>query len=217
MLQNTPADLEIYLNLAQVYQQGRRYDDAEKSLRRAEGMVTQPAERESVGFLFGALYESQKKYDQAEEAFKGVLAVNPRNASVLNYYGYMLADRGVRLDEAVSLVGRALAEDPTNAAYLDSMGWAYFKQGNLSDAESYLRKAILRNPHNPTLHSHLGDVLAKSGHADLAAAEWQRSLTEWGQATPSELEPDKVAEVQQKLAPAKRPAAAPKRPVEAKP
>ena len=217
MLQNSSADVEIYLNLAQVYQQGRRYDDAEKSLRTAEGMVKQPAERESVGFLFGALYESQKKYDQAEEAFKGVLGINPRNAAVLNYYGYMLADRGQRLDEAVSLVQRALAEDPTNGAYLDSMGWAYFKQGKLAEAESYLRKAILRNPHNPTLHSHLGDILSKSGHVDLAAAEWQKAVAEWNHVTPAEFESDKVAELQQKLSPAKRPASGPKRPAEAKP
>jgi tetratricopeptide (TPR) repeat protein len=204
MLQNAHGDMEIYMNLAQVYQGSRRYDDAENALRSAEKLVQQPAERESVGFLFGSLYESQKKYDQAEEAFKGVLGVNPRNASVLNYYGYMLADRGVRLDEAVSLVQKALAEEPTNAAYLDSLGWAYFKQGRLPDAESYIRKAILRNPHNPTLRSHLGDVLARSGKTDLAVAEWQRSVAEWDRVAPAEFEADKVAELQQKISSARK-------------
>ncbi len=88
--------------------------------------------------LAGRVYEREKKYDQAEQAFQGVLAINPRNAAALNYYGYMLADRGVRLDEAVNFVQRALAEDPHNAAYLDSLGWAYYKQDKYADAEKYL-------------------------------------------------------------------------------
>ena len=84
----------------------------------------------------------------------------------------MLADRGVRLDEAADMLRRALELDPTNAAYLDSMGWIFYKQNNLTQAESYLRKAVDRDSHDPTMLSHLGDVLAKSGHADQAAVEW---------------------------------------------
>ena len=65
-----------------------------------------------TGFLLGAIFERQKKYDQAEEEFRKVLDANPRNSSTLNYYGYMLADRGIRLEEATDLIKRALAEDP---------------------------------------------------------------------------------------------------------
>jgi tetratricopeptide (TPR) repeat protein len=215
--ESSAADLEIYLDLAQVYEQGRKFDDAEKSLHSAEGLVTRAADRISIGFLFGAVYEHEKKYDQAEEAFKGVLALDPHNAQTLNYYGYMLADRGQRLDEAQDMIQRALNEDPTNGAYLDSIGWTYYKENKLADAETYLRKAVVREPHNATLHDHLGDILAKSGKTDMASAEWETSLAEWRRASPSELETDKIAEIQQKISAAKSHGAQPKRSGKAKP
>ena len=66
------------------------------------------SDRETLGYLLGGMYARQKKYDQAEQVFKGVLAINPQNAPALNYYGYMLAEQGVRLDEAVNMLKRAL-------------------------------------------------------------------------------------------------------------
>src|SRR6184192_2649317 len=146
-----------------------------------------------VWFLLGAIYERQKFFDKAETEFKKVLAVNPKNAPVLNYYGYMLGDLGIRLDEAQSLVERALKEEPYNGGYLDSLGWIYFKENRTADAETTLRKALTRESHDPTIHAHLGDVYAKLGRADLAAAEWEKSLAEWHRSLPGDLESDKVA------------------------
>jgi tetratricopeptide (TPR) repeat protein len=205
LLENSPSDLEIYSNLAQVYTETRRFGDAEKAVRSAEKFAQNPSDKETVGFLTGGMYERQKKFDQAEQAFKRVLAINPQNAPTLNYFGYMLAERGVRLDEAADMLRRALEIDPTNAAYLDSMGWIYYKQNNLAQAESYLRKAVDRDPHDPTMLSHLGDVLAKSGHADQAAVDWwEKSLAEWHRALPAEFEEDKVNELEQKISSVKR-------------
>jgi len=93
---------------------GRRYREAEESARAAEVLPGQAREKEMVWFLLGAIYERQKLFDKAEEQFKKVLAVNPKNAPVLNYYGYMLGDLGIRLDEAEALVQQALKEDPFN-------------------------------------------------------------------------------------------------------
>ena len=199
MLAGSADDREIYLDLAQVYERGRRFTEAETAARTAEKMPGRPAENEMVWFLLGAIFERQKKFDLAEEEFKRVLEVNPRNAPALNYYGYMLADLGTRLDEATELVKRALAEEPYNGAYLDSLGWAYFKQNRLAEAEGSLRKAVERNSHDPTIRDHLGDVYFKTGRIDLAAAEWERSLTEWRRALPTENEADKVAALERKL------------------
>jgi tetratricopeptide (TPR) repeat protein len=205
LLENSPSDLEIYSNLAQVYTESRRFGDAEKAVRSAEKLAQNPSDKETVGFLLGGMYERQKKYEQAEQAFKGVLAINPQNAPALNYFGYMLADRGVRLEEAADMLKRALDIDPNNAAYLDSMGWIFYKQNKLADAETYLRKAVDRDSHDPTMLSHLGDVLAKSGHADQAAVEWwEKSLAEWHRAAPAEFEEDKVTELEQKISSVKR-------------
>jgi len=200
LLKQTAGDREIYLDLAQVYERGRWFAEAEQAAQEAEKLSTQPADSETVWFLLGAIYERQKKFDQAEEQFRRALAVNPRNAPVLNYYGYMLADRGVRLDESVALVERALAEDPHNGAYLDSLGWAFFKQGRLPEAETYLRKAVARQGSDPTIREHLGEVFYKTGRHDLAAAEWEKALAAWKRVLPSESEAERVAELEKKLA-----------------
>jgi len=203
-LRGNEGDREIYLNIAQVYERGRRYKEAEESAHAAEVLPGQARDNEMVWFLLGAIYERQKFFDKAEEQFKKVLAVNPKSAAVLNYYGYMLGDLGIRLDEAEALVQRALKEEPFSGAYLDSLGWIYFKQGKLAASETTLRKAVERESHDATIHAHLGDLYAKMGRGDLAAAEWERSLNEWRRSLPADVEPEKVAELEKKLSQSKR-------------
>jgi tetratricopeptide (TPR) repeat protein len=198
-LKGTDADREVYLNIAQVYERGRRYKEAEQSARTAEALPGLPHENEMTWFLLGAIYERQKFYDRAEVEFKKVLAVDPQNAAALNYYGYMLGDLGIRLDEAEMMVKKALSDDAYNGAYLDSLGWVYYKQGKYGEAEATLRKAVERERHDPTIHSHLGDVYAKTGRTDLAAAQWEKSLEEWHRVLPADVETDKIAEVEKKF------------------
>jgi tetratricopeptide (TPR) repeat protein len=202
-LHGDTADRETYLNIAQVYERGRHYQQAEEAAHAAEVLPGQARENEMVWFLLGAIYERQKFFDKAEEQFKKVLSVNPKNAPVLNYYGYMLGDLGIRLDEAETLVQQALKEDPFNGAYLDSLGWIYFKENKFSASEITLRKAVERERHDATIHSHLGDLYAKTGRSDLAAAEWEKSLAEWRRSLPADLETDKVAELEKKLSQSK--------------
>jgi Flp pilus assembly protein TadD len=198
-LKGTDADREVYLNIAQVYERGRRYKEAEQSARTAEALPGLPRENEMTWFLLGAIYERQKFYDRAEVEFKKVLAVDPQNAAALNYYGYMLGDLGIRLDEAEAMVKKALSDDAYNGAYLDSLGWIYYKQGKYGEAEATLRKAVERERHDPTIHSHLGDVYAKTGRTDLAAAQWEKSLEEWHRVLPADVETEKIAEVEKKF------------------
>jgi tetratricopeptide (TPR) repeat protein len=198
-LTNSEADREIYLNISQVYERSKRYKEAEDAARMAEALPGQPRDNEMVWFLLGAIYEKQKLFDRAEEQFKKALAVDPNNATVLNYYGYMLGDLGQRLDEAEVLVKGALKEEPYSGAYLDSLGWVYYKQNKLADAETTLRKAVDRDSHDPTIHSHLGDVYSKLGRTELAAAEWEKSLSEWRRSLPADIETDKIAELEKKV------------------
>jgi tetratricopeptide (TPR) repeat protein len=216
-LHGNEGDREIYLNIAQVYERGRRYKEAEESARAAEVLPGQPRENEMVWYLLGAIYERQKFFDKAEEEFKKVLAVNPKNAPVLNYYGYMLGDLGIRLDEAEALVQRALKEEPFNGAYLDSLGWIYFRENKYGDAESALRRAVQRESHDATIHAHLGDLYGKTGRSDLAAAEWEKSLVEWKRSLPADVEADKVAELEKKLSRSKHRVAQKSAPPDAKP
>jgi predicted Zn-dependent protease len=115
----------------------------------------------------------------------------------------MLGDLGIRLDEAEALVQEALKEDPFNGAYLDSLGWIYFKANKFSASESTLRKAVERERHDATIHSHLGDLYAKTGRGELATSEWEKSLVEWRRSLPADMETDKVAELEKKISQSK--------------
>ncbi|HVA95905.1 MAG TPA: tetratricopeptide repeat protein [Candidatus Dormibacteraeota bacterium] len=217
LLDGSPGDFEIQIDLAQVYEQGKHWPEAEKAVHAADKIASGSSEKEMSGFMLGAIFERQKKYNQAETQFRKVLASNPRSPATLNYYGYMLANRGIRLGEATDMIKRALAEDPDNAAYLDSLGWAYYKQNMLPEAEEFLRKAVAREGHDPTILSHLGDVYAKMGKDNLAEAQWQKSLDEWHRVLPGDFEPARLAEVEQKMSALKRRLAEQKIPVQAKP
>jgi tetratricopeptide (TPR) repeat protein len=217
LLDGSPADFEIQLDIAQVYEQSKRWGDAEQAIHTAEKIQQNSSGSEMTGFLLGAIFERQKKFEQAEDQFRKVLDANPKNASTLNYYGYMLADRGVRLSEAADLIKRALVEEPGNPAYQDSLGWAYFKQDRLPEAEEMLRQAATRESHDPTILSHLGDLYAKMGKDGLAEAQWQKSLDEWHRALPADFEPTRMAEVEQKITALKRRLAQQKAPSEPKP
>ncbi|MDE3137675.1 MAG: tetratricopeptide repeat protein [Acidobacteriota bacterium] len=204
LLDKTAADREIYLDIAQVEQRGRRFSQAEHAARTAESLATTPDQRSAAWFLLGAIYERQKQYGPAEQQFRKALTVNPNDAEVLNYYGYMLTEQGVRLDEASELVKRALAEDANNSAYLDSLGWTYYKQNRLADAREFLLKAAAGSPHDPTILGHLGDVYDRLGETELAINTWQKALAEWKRVVPADYEEDTVRKLERKLTEAQR-------------
>jgi tetratricopeptide (TPR) repeat protein len=203
MLKGTPDDREVYITLAQMNTRLKRWDDAEAALNKAEELSTKPEDKEYVLFLRGSTYERQKKYDQAEEQFRKVLAADPQNAMTLNYLGYMLADRGVKLDEALTLIKKAVDLEPANYAYLDSLGWAYFKLGKYDQAEENLLKASQRESADATVQDHLGDLYQKTGRLRLAAAHWERAISEWNKTIPAEVDPSDVTRVSKKLESAK--------------
>jgi tetratricopeptide (TPR) repeat protein len=204
LLKGSDADLEIYLDIAQVESRGRKFADAEQSAQKAEQMAHEAAGRVSAWYVLGSIYERQKKFDEAEQEFRKVLDANPNNGPVLNYYGYMLADRGVRVTEATSLIQRALKQEPNNGAYLDSLGWAYFKQNKLAEAEEYLRRAVEREGDDPTILSHLAEVYLKLGQHERAAELFERSLAQWQKALPADYEAEKVTAVEAQLKNLKR-------------
>ena len=203
MLKGGPEDRDVYITLAQMNTRLKRWHDAEEALDKAEQLSTKPDEKEYVYFLRGSTYERQKKYDQAEEMFRKILALNPQNTMTLNYLGYMLADRGTKLEEALSYIKKALEQDPTNGAYLDSLGWAYFKLGKYDLAEENLIKAAQRINSDPTVQDHLGDLYQKTGRLKLAAAHWEHALNEWNKTIAAEVDSSDVARVQKKLESAK--------------
>ena len=204
LLQGNDGDQAIYLEIAQVQERSKKYADAEQSAEKADQMAQSPSQKQFAWYVLGGIYERQKKYDQAEEQFKKVLGADPDNAATLNYYGYMLADRGIRLDEATNMIRKAVNIEPNEAAYLDSLGWAYYKQNKFTQAEEYLRRAIALDTNDPTILSHLGDVYMKLGQNEQAEQMLAKSLSEWQKQLPVDYEADKANEVDAQLKAVKR-------------
>src|SRR5438309_10946341 len=122
LLTGKPEDREVYIALAQMCSRLKRWNEAEEAISKAEQLSTKPDDKQYTNFVKGSIYERQKKYEPAETQFKQILAADPQNAMTLNYFGYMLADRGVRLDEALGYIKKAVELEPANGAYLDSLG-----------------------------------------------------------------------------------------------
>ena len=203
LLKGDASDRQVYITLAQMNTRLRRFSDAYQALDKAEQLSTKPDDKEYVWFLRGSTFEREKRYAEAEEQFNKVLASDPEYASALNYLGYMLADQNTKLDEALGYVKKAVALDPANGAYLDSLGWAYFRLGKYEPAEENLVKASQKINTDPTVHDHLGDLYQKTGRLKLAATHWERALNEWNRTIPAEVDPAAVASVQKKLDSAK--------------
>lgn len=199
LLSNRPIDRSIYVSIAQIYLQAKRFEDAEKAIQKALDLSPNPEDQEFALFVQGSIFERQKKYDQAEQTFKRVLSVDPLNSSASNYLGYMLADRGIRLDESLKYIQKALSLEPGNAAYLDSLGWAYFKMGRYDLAENPLEKAAVRIQNDPTIHEHLGNLYLRQGKTGRAEEEWQRALKEWPDAVSSDFDSDQAKQLQKQL------------------
>jgi tetratricopeptide (TPR) repeat protein len=199
LLNGTAEDRQTYLSLAQIYQANKRWADAEAAVAEAEKISGSEDDREFIHFLRGALWERQKRYLQAEVEFRKVLELNPNSAVTLNYLGYMFADRNLRLEESVALVEKALALDPYNGAYLDSLGWAYFRLKKYDQAEEYLLKAVERISRDPTIHEHLGDLYYETKRLPLAVESWERSLEEWKRVPVTEFDPEIVARIESRI------------------
>lgn len=131
-----------------------------------------------TGFRFqlAALLERQGLYLEAETQFRRVIEAVPDHDLALNYLGYMLADRGERLEESEELIQRALEQDPYNGSYLDSLGWVQFRRGAVALAEPNLLRAQRCMPHNSVVLDHLGDLYRAKGDANEAVRFWRLAL-----------------------------------------
>lgn len=162
------------ISAAEAYVQAGQYDQAIGVVR--DALHTKPDDVE-LQFELGAALERSGDKTSAEATFQAILEKHPDNTGTMNYLGYMWAEQGVHLDRAAEMLNRAVTLEPGNGAYLDSLGWAYFRQGKLDLAEKYLNNAAQILPRDATVHEHLGDVLAKRGDTNRALSLYRVALT----------------------------------------
>ena len=182
--------------LAQLYSETKRGGDAVRVLQEAQ--LKFPADT-MIPFELGAMLDKQKRFADAESAFRQVLSKDPDNAQALNYLGYMLADRGERLDESVDLLKKAIEVEPDNGSYLDSLGWAYYKSDKLDLAVTNLQRAAEQLQANSVIQDHYGDVLFKLSRFDDAIAAWMRAIDGDGDSIDRASIDKKIRSAKQKL------------------
>ena len=159
---------------AEAYIQAGDYDDAITLVK--ESLKSKPEDID-LAFSLGSAYERAGNKESAEKVFLDILAKHPDHAQTLNYLGYMWAESGVNLERAADMLKKAVAAEPRNGAYIDSLGWVYFRLGNLDLAEKYLTDASHLLPRDATVQEHLGDVLAKRGNYARALKLYKDALT----------------------------------------
>lgn len=158
---------------AQLYQRAERYDSA---VELAERLLEQDPESLQTLFLLGASHERRGARQESIAAFERLLALAPDHAPTLNYLGYMWAERGENLEQALGLILRAVALEPDNGAYVDSLGWVYFQLGHYQQARQHLEWAARLLPGDPTIFEHLGDLYLQLDDAPRARDSYRQAV-----------------------------------------
>jgi tetratricopeptide (TPR) repeat protein len=185
-----PDDPSVTLALATTLADARREPQAMALLAEAEKAF---GNQVTYWFQRGAILERFSRRADAKAAFRKALEVEPGHAPTLNYLGYMLVEDGGPMDEAVRLIQQALVADPDNGSYLDSLGWAYFKQGKTAEARKHLERAADLSKSNSVIQDHLGDVLLALNDGSGAIAAWERALAGDGESIDAAAIKSKIA------------------------
>lgn len=167
------AQPEDYLLLSDLFQEQRKMARAVKILEESSKLFQK---NEHIIFELGLLYEKTGKSEQAMSTMQNLLRINGNHPQALNYIGYTWADNNIHLDKALEYIKRAVHLLPENGYIQDSLGWVYYRLGNLDKAKTILEKAILLAPDDPLIHDHLGDVYRGLGNNCKASESYTNAL-----------------------------------------
>lgn len=172
-LEQHPNDRTLQMRLAGAY--GEK-GDTEKAEALLEAAIEANPEDENLYLQLAFVFEKQKAIDRVEEVIRRLLEVHENSAAAFNFLGYTYADHNMKLDEAFELITKALAIEPDNGMYVDSLGWVHYRQGKYRDAVRELRRAVDLMGEDPVILEHLGDALHALGHTDEALSYWRQAF-----------------------------------------
>ena len=169
--------VDLYYKLGEIYHNQKKYNQAIDSFTKAISMVKIPTEENwYLYYSRGMSYERSKKWDKAEKDFLYALKLSPQQPLVLNYLGYTWIDYGIKIKEAEEYIRKAIKLRPKDGYFIDSLGWAYYRQGKYDLAVLELEKAVALIPNDPIINDHLGDALFRAGYQNEAKYQWNRAL-----------------------------------------
>lgn len=138
-------------------------------------------------------HERQDNWEAAEADFRAALEINPGQPQVLNYLGYSLVEKQVKLEEALDMIERAAAASPDSGYIIDSLGWALYRLGRYEDAVPHMERAVELMAVDPVVNDHLGDVYWAVGRKREAEFQWARALSFVDEDDPlSEAKPERI-------------------------
>ncbi len=190
LTQLADSSYESWLDLGYVYREMGQHDKEIETYQTGLSHMRDDTGRSRLLMALGAARERYGQIDEALATLEELVAGHPDYDEALNYLGYMLADRGERLDYARELIARAISLEPDNAAYLDSYGWVHYRLCDYPEALVHLEKAVTLDS-DPVIFDHLGDAYQAVGESEKARTWWQKAL---------DLDPDND-QIKQKLGP----------------
>jgi tetratricopeptide (TPR) repeat protein len=194
LIEKDPKDVRPLDALGNILRSHERYGEARDYYTRALALIPKPTKDNwTLFYSRGVCNERMKDWPAAEADFEEALALSPDESLVLNYLGYSWVDQGSNLKQAMDYIRKAVKLKPDDGYYVDSLGWAYYRLGNLPAAVENLERAVELKPDDPIINDHLGDAYWKVGRALEAKYQWQQALT-------LKPEEDQVLTLRQKIA-----------------
>lgn len=168
-----PKQPEPFIVLGLAYLQLEQFDQSVQVFE--EGLRHHPKHAD-LHFNLGTAFDKLNRFDDVVRAMEAAMALDPHHADAMNYLGYTYADRGIKIDQALALTRKAVALKPENGYYVDSLGWAFFKSGQLTEALTELKRAVALVGDDPVIYEHLGDIYLKQQNLADAREAWIHSL-----------------------------------------
>ncbi len=168
-----PKQPEGHIVLGLAYLQKEQF---EKSAEAFEEGIRHNPKNADLHYNLGTAYDKLNRFDDVVRVMETAIKLDPHHADALNYLGYSYADRGVKIEQALSLTKQAVALKPDNGYYVDSLGWAFFKSGLLTEALTEIKRAVALVGDDPVIYEHLGDIYAKQQKLPDAREAWLHAL-----------------------------------------
>ncbi len=172
-LRTLPDEPRVNSILGIAYSRLGRTDDAIRVLEKAHTL--DPKDLNTISQL-ALIYDGSQRYEESDSLYEQGLRLAPDNHLLLNNYSYSMAERGIQLQRSLEMAKRAVEQQPENQSYLDTIGWVYFKLGNYTEAEKWIKKAIEKGNASAVLYEHLGDVYARMNDTERALEQWNIAL-----------------------------------------
>jgi tetratricopeptide (TPR) repeat protein len=179
-----------YIVLSQLFQKKGENRQAIETLQIAVSKTTNDDNEalKEIHLLMANVYYEMNEYENVVKVLRTVLQIDPDCHQASNFLGYLFVERGERLDEALSLIQKALSLEPQNGAYLDSLGWAYYKLATEGDSKKIkiaLQKLVEASKYaeDPEIVEHIGDVYYSLGFWEEAQKRWETALRQWEKIT----------------------------------